>query len=165
MDGSMSSFVRGKRLAGFSTKLPSRLITKIPFFDGEFVEIRRPRYKWICLSSRFDVQALVDARDYEWVTRYLWCHTYGKDDDWRDNKIYARRAVHTPSGNKTVWMHREILERFAGPPPSVHHVGDHINGDSLDNRRENLRWATQSMNSRNRHGLAWRQPRLAFAED
>lgn len=149
----------GSSTTSFPQKISSRRVATIPFF-GEECEIRRPRYKWICLSSRVDVQCLVDYRDYLWLRRDLWCHTFGGGAEGFDaqHKMYARRTVE----GGTLWMHREILKRFAGPPPSPQHVGDHINGNSLDNRRCNLRWATLSQNSRNRFGSAWLQHRFDF---
>lgn len=120
---------------------------------------------WISLSNRYDVQCQVDREDYFWATQWLWCHTYGSG--WRHNgahrqpnKIYARRAIHTPYGNRTIWLHRQICERAYGPPPSHLHVADHWNGDSLNCRRGNLRWATLSENSKNLYGSAWLQTRM-----
>lgn len=55
-------------------------------------------------------------------------------------KIYASRRVN----GRTIYLHRELLK-----PPVGLYV-DHINGDGLDNRRENLRLATGSQNAVNR---------------
>lgn len=46
---------------------------------------------------------------------------------------------------KTISLHRVIV----GMIPNGHHVG-HINGDPLDNRRENLRVVGRDVNNRNR---------------
>lgn len=57
---------------------------------------------------------------------------------------YAHRHV-APRGSRS-YLHREVLGLVA---PDQH--ADHINGDRLDCRRENLRPATPSQNMQNRH--------------
>ena len=51
------------------------------------------------------------------------------------------------------YVHRLILEAFAGPPPKGCEAC-HNNGDRTDNRIENLRWDTRQSNAddRRRHG-------------
>lgn len=53
------------------------------------------------------------------------------------------RSSRTKSGHTTVYMHRQIMNAPDGAQV------DHINGNSLDNRRENLRFATNSENRAN----------------
>jgi hypothetical protein len=60
------------------------------------------------------------------------------------SKLYAVGSVKTePKKTRMTWMHREIMNA----PKEL--LVDHRNGDSLDNRRENLRFATQSQNIAN----------------
>src|ERR1700745_3514525 len=76
--------------------------------------------------------ALVDDEDYELVAQYKW-HAHVT---W-DKKWYAK----THSGKLT--MHKFLLN-----PPSDMEV-DHVNGDGLDNRRQNLRICNSTQNKGN----------------
>jgi hypothetical protein len=77
--------------------------------------------------------AIVDAADFDWLTRYNWRATGG-------DSSYACCEI----GGKKVYMHRLIMN----PPAGM--VVDHANGNRWDNRRGNLRVCTQAENLRNR---------------
>lgn len=67
------------------------------------------------------------------------------------------RHVILRDAGKTVWqgpIHRLILLTFIGPAPRDKPHGAHENGDSLDNRLENLAWksAKENQHDRYRHG-------------
>lgn len=79
--------------------------------------------------------SLVGDSDFEWFNQWKW--TAMK----RGNTWYAVRGGFL--GPK-ILMHREIMNA-----PKDMQV-DHINGDGLDNRRENLRVCTNAENGRNR---------------
>jgi len=73
--------------------------------------------------------------------------SYAKFSDrkWKRHPSgYACRDTSVNGKRKTLWLHRLILN----PPEDL--FVDHINGDPLDNRLENLRVATQTENARNR---------------
>lgn len=78
----------------------------------------------------------VDASDYEYLSQWKWNNVGG----------YAARVVY-PTGLKgasyRVLMHRVIL----ACPEKL--IVDHINHETLDNRKENLRIATRSQNQWN----------------
>jgi hypothetical protein len=84
--------------------------------------------------------AVVDKKDYQWLSRFNW-HATG-----RPKQLYATTYT---SDRKYVHMHTMIL---GSTKP------DHANGNSLDNRRRNLRPATSAQNSYNRgkHGRSSR---------
>jgi hypothetical protein len=83
--------------------------------------------------------AIVDQEDYERFSQYKWFVRKGK------RTFYAARAVKKAEGRgaRTVLMHKEILKVGEGL------CVDHINHNGLDNRRANLRPATNAENVRN----------------
>lgn len=113
----------------------------------ERVDLSQTPWRLIPLSERRGVYCLVDADDYGWLTEVTWNISWGSRTPWQQ---YAKRNV--GSGRATVRMHREILIRH--DPRSdrfmaKRHV-DHVNGQTLDNRRCNLRWLTPGENAANR---------------
>lgn len=85
-----------------------------------------------------DPRILVDPED-EWLLGYKW---YLHRD--YDRNLYAARRVPLGSERVVLRMHRVIMD--AAPDALV----DHINGNGLDNRRCNLRFATRTENQCNR---------------
>lgn len=85
-----------------------------------------------------NVEAIVDADLYEWLNQWNWTA------DFRCNGPYVlRRVTVEPKKRVAVHMHRAIVCAVDGQ------IVDHINGDTLDNRRENLRVCTTQENLRN----------------
>jgi len=90
--------------------------------------------------------ALVDDEDFEVLNAFKWCA--GRDK----RTFYVMRRVRRPSGGWTTEkMHRVILMRKLGHSLAKDEQSDHVNGDGLDNRRENLQMATTAQNQRNCH--------------
>lgn len=81
----------------------------------------------------------VDDDVYKFICKYNWKAAYCLTDN---RKYYHARAS---VDGKNIILHRFIMNC----PKDM--VVDHINGDGLDNRRENLRICTQSQNCANRH--------------
>ena len=85
-------------------------------------------------------EAIIDAADVALVEGVNWC---SKPTKWA---VYAVRNTPRDSNGKQGWeaMHRVIMGATAGV------FVDHISGDGLDNRRKNLRFATNTQNQHNR---------------
>ena len=100
----------------------------------------KPSYRLIPLTR--DQVAKVDAADFDWLSQWKWQAHFAPNT----RTFYARRDERFsrgPKGRRTIYMHRLILGIVDDAK------GDHRSGDTLDNRRGNLRCATHSQNSRN----------------
>lgn len=85
--------------------------------------------------------AIVDTADYEWLMQWKWCVQWAKNT----KSFYAIRVSIVNGERATIRMHRLILNLHRGD----NRMGDHINHETLDNRRGNLRVATVLENNRN----------------
>lgn len=82
--------------------------------------------------------ALVDDEDFELVSQHKWhIHNINR------NVCYATTNIWRPK------PHQILLHRFILNPP-IHRLVDHINGNGLDCRKENMRLCTNSQNLCNR---------------
>lgn len=76
------------------------------------------------------------------------------DRDLASNRWHSRFGIRCYAVQRIdknlVLLHRLIVSRIMGRDIQKDEVVDHINGDSLDNRRVNLRLVTAAQNSRNR---------------
>ena len=86
-------------------------------------------------------ETLVSEEDFERVSQYVWYWNEFGAKKGKRPRAYRRFKVGKTW--KLVYLHRFLLN----PPAGM--CVDHINGDTLDNRRENLRICTYSQNSQN----------------
>jgi hypothetical protein len=92
--------------------------------------------------------ALVDDGDWDLVMQYSWHVTDSPPESGRKRNAYAQTALPSAGDGKhgkLIRMHVLIMGQ-----PYI----DHANGNSLDNRRSNLRPATNGQNRANSEGYA-----------
>jgi hypothetical protein len=91
--------------------------------------------------------ALIDDEDYGLVSQYRW---YARKVGARGENAYALgyRRLFRRRYERTQ-MHRLVM-KVTDPKIQI----DHINGNALDNRKQNLRLCTQGQNSRNKPSIA-----------
>lgn len=85
-------------------------------------------------------ETVVDDEDYDWLSKYNW------NASWRGAAYYAYRPRLNSDGPgpSTIAMHRTIMKTPDGL------FVDHINENTLDNRKENLRNCTRAQNYHHR---------------
>ncbi len=81
----------------------------------------------------------VDAKDFSELSRWMWGASEAR------GLVYAVTGQWIPEkqGYKRIYLHTYLMGIRNG------FVVDHESGDSLDNRRDNLRWSTVQQNAQN----------------
>ena len=96
---------------------------------------------WKNKDELSDKYTLVDDEDYEKVVEAK--DKRGKPKKWYCHNNGGARTDYAMSSSRRDSIHRLVM----GNPKGM--CVDHINGDTLDNRKENLRVCTRSQNSQN----------------
>lgn len=92
-------------------------------------------------------RVLVDDEDYPAVTAHKWRFQETGCNKRRTRTPYVTRTTRTKDRKSvTIYLHRFLLGLTRGDG----RTGDHKSGDTLDNRRSNLRIATTTEQNRNR---------------
>jgi hypothetical protein len=94
---------------------------------------------------------LVDDEDFDYLNQFKWYARKSK------KTFYAFRGVNINKKVIGFSLHRSIMN------PPVNMEIDHINGNGLDNQKENMRIVTSRQNAQNRHikksshyvGVSW----------
>ena len=94
---------------------------------------------WKNKNELSDKVAIVDEEDYDKVVNAI-----SKRAKWYVHSPPPSKKFYAMNGSRKLLIHRIVLDAPAGMDV------DHINGDPLDNRKENLRICTRSENCRNR---------------
>jgi hypothetical protein len=90
-------------------------------------------------------EAIIDASDVSLVDGVNWCAKLSCRKDGSIKSVYAIRNTQLEDGSwKTVYMHRVIANTPSGMET------DHLDGNGLNNRRENIRNATRAQNAKNK---------------
>lgn len=111
-----------------------------------FFEILEIRLKRLPLSK--GLFALVDDEDFEHFGKWKW--TASQQGAIGHELFYAVRWQRQPDGKrKKIWLHREIAQCPEGM------VTDHINGDSLNCQKANLRCVTAEENNLHARFKSW----------
>lgn len=94
----------------------------------KIITIISPKY------GKFEIK--VDDEDYDFLNNYKWYATHSHQNSWYTTTYYK---------NKRISMHRLIMNVTDSKI-----LIDHIDGNPLNNQRNNLRIATSSQNSQNK---------------
>jgi hypothetical protein len=91
----------------------------------------------------------VDDEDYEWLSEHNW-HVFKQcaTKNGLRTHVYVRTHLSMTGDDGYAWKREEMMHRMILGAKRDEFV-DHINCDTLDNRRKNLRVCTRSENSKN----------------
>lgn len=106
----------------------------------------------IYTNPHCDHWVLVDYVDYVWACKHRWRWKWSQHMVGRKGYAY-RTGIGKDRKTFSIYLHVAIMERTGIIRPAWPVVlVDHRDGQTVNCRRHNLRWATPGMNRTNRNG-------------
>jgi len=125
-------------------------VNYIAYEQGQIDTLKRWQFfnyvKLYCMDEiplTCDCVAKINPEDYKYLKQWKW-HA-AKKRGWSGVVYYAERGTNDNKGRKHIGMHQDVITNMGIKIPKGYIV-DHINGDTLDNRRENLQVITYQEN-------------------
>lgn len=98
------------------------------------------RNSFITIQLTQGKSTIINSEDYELISSYKWSYNHSHGScGYAVTNIYPTDRKHP----KKIYMHRLIMEAKSGE------LIDHINQDTLDNQKSNLRFANRRINTLN----------------
>jgi len=131
-------------------------IYEISAYDSLEEAINAQNNKWDELYEIYMKDPITIIRNSEGIAiiKYKTREILVSGDDYQDLLLYPWSInkdgyVYGTVKGRCISMHRYIMRHTVSE--NIGKVVDHANGNTLDNRRENLRYATSTQNNHNRH--------------
>lgn len=158
----------GNSLLYMSTSRMSHIAFDYPVrFDGEtaIITVHKTFQKQGLADRDYDVMVDMDVYNrLKGENRRLFIHPYIGEKWHRHENVVSVKVDMTEKRPDHLWSLSWYVLGHRSEPGAM---ADHINGDDLDNRKVNLRWATHEQNMQNRPG--WNKysshPGISFKKD
>ena len=137
----------GRKPKSDISKLP--VTKRVPIRYVETIVDETPCMKGIIVSKGQELEFLFDIDDFERVIERKWFATTGGK--------YISCQLYVNNERKALALHNFIMNKFDFPGKGAKESVDHINRNSLDNRKSNLRITSQTLQNINQR----KKPRTA----
>jgi hypothetical protein len=130
-DGTITTIVKTKE------KIAKKFKLKDVEYDGKKYCVGKVKYQKNDSDKKKYYLFIISAEDKDKINEYTW--HYKPAGDYIGHTLYVAHEI-----RKTLYLHNAVMDKLTFDGKSQSETVDHINRCGRDNRRENLRFASQA---------------------